>query len=173
MNAPFLRCLALVVCCLSLGGCFWPRTLYYHGEASGVVVDALTRKPIPQAVVSLGRDEKSTDSAGAFRMAEKTGWEFVVLLAERGLLDYPGERYMIISAPGYQKRGWSTPYDAVYPFPIMLLPENCGLRYKTACDKSEQGIFTEIGPDCRLAEPTVDETFPPQISPKAPQKDVP
>ena len=171
MNAFSLHCIMALLLCLPMTGCFRIQTQYYHGQTSGTVVDALTQKPIANALVRFHASEERTTEAGAFRFQEKTDWTTVMFLGERIYTDSPGTRVLSISAPGYMPRFWAAPYSPVYPFPIRLLPENCGLRYTAL--RGQYPKAEDAEQNYQSVEPTPDETFLPLPPPEQTHKATP
>lgn len=148
-----LCCLLLPLLCLTiLSGCR-VQTLYYHGEASGVVVDAVTQAPIVNAEVFFNGVTVHTAEDGSFQMDEKQGRELVMFLAGRSPLDYKRQGFIRISAPGYQQRRWMTEYNATYLYPIKLLKLASPLRYPPADNTDDRDL---------QAPPAKDELFTPE-----------
>lgn len=125
--------LLLSLCLFLLNGCL-PRTIYPRGETSGVVVDAMTFKPISGALVTVDAHKAGsavTDESGAFHIAEIKDWEVVLFLAGQAPYDSKRSNVVTVSAQGYKMRRWVGQYSTNYTFPIQLLPESSALEYQT------------------------------------------
>lgn len=121
-DRPFL--LLLTLCLLMLNGCV-PRTIYPRGETSGVVVDAMTFKPIGGALVAIDAYKPGsavTDENGAFHISEIKDWEMVFFMAGRAPYDSQQHNEVTVSAPGYKMRRWTgnTPLVSLFPFSYCL-----------------------------------------------------
>lgn len=145
---PLLLLLSLSLCLLMLNGCL-PRTIYPRGETSGVVVDAMTHKPISGAQVTVKAFRPGsavTDEDGAFYISEIKDWEMVPFLAGRAPYDLKQHSIVTVSASGYKTRSWMGEYSAHFAFPIQLLPESSALEYQTGIEASWLDTLHDIAP---------------------------
>jgi hypothetical protein len=89
---------------LSLGGCI-EITTYVSPAASGTVIDATTKKPIPGATISVGDHPglfAQTDSSGEFILAPTTRTTHIFWLAPYRSL--PPSGTIVVFADGYASR---------------------------------------------------------------------
>lgn len=143
---PFLLLLSL--CVVALSGCL-PRTIYPRGETSGVVVDAMTHKPISGALVTVKAfrpGSVATDENGAFHIAEIKDWEMVPFMAGRAPYDLKQHSVVTVSASGYKTRSWMGEYSAHFTFPIQLLPESSALEYQTSIEAASLDTLDNSAP---------------------------
>lgn len=98
-----LRLAALLASALLVAGCF-PYHFTARPGVSGVVVDAATSKPIPNAAITLsesaGKAETSadTDASGRFRIASRQVWGIYIVTLDT----FPFRTNATISALGYE-----------------------------------------------------------------------